>query len=117
MKASTKASETSGTSPKAVQIVAGAGQLRAVMSKRSGRWQLAILREDSQTGEVGSLLGPADIEDLAVLTALIATALHEHAELDDVGLSDDLGCLGHELARMLGIGPSRSEYFPKPTVQ
>ena len=117
MKASTKASETSGTSPKAVHIVAGAGQLRAVMWKRNGHWQLAILREDSQTGEVGGLLGPADIEDLAALTAIIAQSMHDYANLDDVGLSDDLGCLGHELARMLGIGPARTEHFSKPTVQ
>lgn len=117
MKASTKASETSGTSPKAVQIVASAGQLRAVMWKRNGHWQLAILREDTQTGEVGGLLGPADIEDLTALTAIIAQALHDYANLDDVGLSDDLGCLAHHLAKVLGIEPARSEHFSKPTVQ
>lgn len=116
MKASTKANETS-SAPSVVGMVVGARNLKAVMWKREGQWQLAIVREGAESGEIGALLNPSDIEDLAVLTALIAKALHEHAELDDTSLSDDLGCLGHELARMLGIAPADSEDFPKPTVQ
>lgn len=116
MKASTKASEASGARP-AVSMVAGAGQLRALMWKREGHWQFAIVREDPISGEVGALLTPSDIGDLAVLTSVIATALNEYGQLDDVDLGDDLGCLGHDLARLLGVVPTRLERFPKAIVQ
>ena len=117
MKASTKAIETSRPGTRAVRILAGAGNLRAMLWKPNGRWRVAIVREDAVTGEVSDLLTPEDIVSLAELTTLIALTLNEHAKLDDVGLSDDLGCLGHHLAKTLGIKLESTEILKKPTIQ
>lgn len=117
MKASTKANETSRPKPRPIQILAGAGNLRAMMWKKNGRWKVAIVREDPATGKVGELLTPADIVSLAELTTLIAQALHDHADLDDVELSDDLGCLGHNLAKLLGIAMQCTESDATSTIQ
>lgn len=116
MKASTKANEMNRSDTRAVRILAGAGNLRAMLWKPKDRWRVAILREDAMTGELSDLLTPEDIVSLAELTALIALTLNEHAKLD-VGLSDDLGCLGHHLAKILGIKLESTEIVKKPTMQ
>jgi len=116
MKASTKANETRPDQT-AVKILAGAGQLRAMMWKPEERWQVAIIREDADTGNLSDVLDPEDIISLAELATLIAQALHDHADLGDAELSDDLGCLAHNLARTLGIKPVDSANSPKRTLQ
>ena len=116
MKASTKANETRPDQT-AVKILAGAGQLRAMMWKPGARWRVAIIREDADTGNLSDVLDPEDIISLAELATLIAQALHDHADLGDAELSDDLGCLAHNLARTLGIKPVDSANSPKRTLQ
>ena len=117
MNASTKAIEKSKPDAKPVKILAAAGNLRAMLWKPNGRWKVAIVREDRVTGEISDLFSPDDIINLAELATLIAQALHVHADLDDVELSDDLGCLGHNLAKTLGITLEASEFVMKPTIQ
>lgn len=110
MNASKKANETSRSKP--ARILAGVGNLRAMMWKSEERWKVAILREDPVTGEFDHLMTPDDIESLAELTTLIATALHEHADLD-AELIGDLGCLSHHLAQTLGMKKESCVFVPK----
>lgn len=117
MKASTNANGTKGPDVRPVKMLAVAGNLRALMWKPNGCWQVAIVREDAVTGEVSDVVSPADIINLAELATMIAQALHDHADLEDVELSDDLGCLGHNMARTLGLKLEFSKYFTNPTVQ
>jgi hypothetical protein len=117
MKETTNANEMDRTVSEPAKILVGAGQLRALMWKPKGRWQVAIVREDEASGKVGNVLNPEDIISLAELATLIAQALYDHADLGDAGLSDDLGCLGHDLAKTLGLELESTEIVKKPTMQ
>ena len=117
MKASKKANGKSRSQPASRTMKGAAGHLRAVMYKECGCWKIAIRRQAPDTGEISDELTPADVINLAELTAVIAQALHDYAQLDNTSLSDDLGCLAHNLIRTLGIGPLEAIGFPKPTAK
>lgn len=81
---------------------AGSGYLRAFIWKSDADCHFVICREDPDSGELEMALRPSDAEHLAILTAIVANALH-YIGGPNTALTDDLGCLAHCLGRTLGI--------------
>jgi len=102
MDASTKANNVTQL---ARLITCEVGQLRAlILQEAKDDWQLAIVRADEATGEFDLWIPASEVVSLAELVTLVASALHHNANLDE-SLSDDLGCLSHDLAGVLGFEP------------
>lgn len=90
--------------PEGVQKIAFAesGNLRAIAWKSNVGCHFWILREDPETGDIDTALQPSDAEDLATLTAVIASIFHQVGNPDN-DATHDLGCLAHCLGQTLGI--------------
>jgi hypothetical protein len=83
-------------------VVVGAGQLTGVIWGTGRRCRISLARVDRESGVVDQQLTPANIVDLANLTALLADSLNRHGNLEG-DLGDDLGFLSHCIAQAMGM--------------